>query len=565
MASSNPIPCRPCNQGKRGRDNTTADFWCYNCDKGLCLRCSSHHKRMKSSSHHNTIDIQIYKSCTLPIGSINTECDTHHQQFNLYCPNHLMPCCDECISTSHSKCTGIKSLASVVEKTKIEKSKESVEKDINSITYFLDKMVNSKSENIKRGEQQHDSINEFVIKIRNGINKHLDHLEKKLWKEADTVWSQEKSKLTSLITEIEDKQKTLKEMLENLNMVTEHTTKLQSFLGVHQIEQKVHQCQQYVEDMKDSERVSEVDIQVEQNDEIEKIFSELQSLKSLGKVKVVSKTELVFERETNVKREVESYEQCNLNNMTMNIDTKTEIGKKMVISDIICLMDGRFIVVEWRQTVNLLFPDGKFQKQLPILGNAMNVTQINQDTIAITFPDERMIRIFSMENEEVTDGIKLNKECRGISFYNNTLHVGLSYDEVRIIDLKGNTLKSIQVESKAFLYYLVYCNDRIIYSDYVDNVVYCVDGSGKQIWRYTQDLSRPEGLCTDTYGNIIVADCDSDRIIVISKDGKDSKVLVSKENGLKNPKCICFNNNDFKGFICGEKGEYLATFNLSYE
>ncbi|VDI58193.1 Hypothetical predicted protein [Mytilus galloprovincialis] len=122
---------------------------------------------------------------------------------------------------------------------------------------------------------------------------------------------------------------------------------------------------------------------------------------------------------------------------------------KELISDMICLMDGRVIVVEEYGKVNLLTSDGKLQKQLPIPGEAWGVTQINQNTIAITYPNERAIKIFNMEKETVTKVITLDKACYGLSFSNGSLAVGLIKDEIRIIDLEGNTLKSIQVESKS--------------------------------------------------------------------------------------------------------------------
>ncbi|CAC5366686.1 unnamed protein product [Mytilus coruscus] len=145
------------------------------CDEGLCSTCSGHHKKFKTTRDHKTIDIQIYKP---PVGSIKIKCDKHNQQFNLYCPIHLMPCCDECISTQHSKCIGIQSLESVVEKTKTEKSKESVDKDINSILLFLNRMVTKKTRNVTKREQQCESIQESIGKIREEINKYLDKLEK---------------------------------------------------------------------------------------------------------------------------------------------------------------------------------------------------------------------------------------------------------------------------------------------------------------------------------------------------------------------------------------------------
>ncbi|CAG2237632.1 unnamed protein product [Mytilus edulis] len=565
MASSKPIaiPCGPCGEDPEQK----ADIWCYNCDEGLCSACFCHHKKSRASLDHKTIDIKSYKPFS---GAIKTECDKHGQQLNLYCPSHLMPCCDDCISKKHSKCTGIKSLVSVVEKTKIEQSKQSVQNQIDSIKHFLDKLIYKKSKKIKRCDQEKVNIKEVILKIRKDINKHLTHLEKKLCNEADTISNQEKSKAKDLITEIEGKQKTLQEMQDHLQTVIPNTSKLQSFLGIHQIEQQVHQCQQYVEDLKNDDRAKKLDIKITQNKEIEKILSKLGSLESLGEV-IVDKTEVSLNRETSARRkaQVESREQSNINNIKMKIEKKIGININNGISDTICLMNGSFIVVEWSGKVNLFSSNGKVQKQLPIPGKAYGVTQINQNTIAITYPTEKAIKIFNMDNEKVTKVIPLDKQCRGLSSSNNYLAVGLDVcnvdGEIRIIDLEGNTLKSIQVKSKSHLKNLVYCNDRVIYSDYNGKAVYCYDGSGKQIWQYTQDLSGPEGLCTDSYGNIIVVDNFSERITVISKDGQKSKVLISEEDGLHNPRCICFKHNESSGFIYDEDGTYLATFNLSAE
>ncbi|CAC5367691.1 unnamed protein product [Mytilus coruscus] len=562
MASNKSVSCGTC---ERGKVNTKADIWCYNCNEGFCSTCSGQHKKFKSTDDHKTIDIKSYKP---PIGFIKTECDKHNQQLNFYCPSHLLPCCDECISTHHSKCTGIESLASIAEEAKIEQSKASVEKDITSILLLLNKMANEKLRNMIKGEQQHNSIKESFNKIREEINKHLDHLEIKLYKEVDTVWSLEKSNLTGLITEIEERKKNLMEIEDDLLAVTANRSKLQSFLGMHQIEQKVHQYR-YAVDIENDEMASQVDIEIEQNDKIVKLLSELQSLKSFGEVNVV-KSKITMSREMGVSREpqVPLQKQININHMTMNIETKIKINMLEDINDMICLMDGRVIVVENRGKVNLLTSDGKLQKQLPIPGEAWSVTQINQDTIAITYPWESAIKIFNMD-ETVTKVITLGKQCSGLSCSKNSLAVGLRRSGIRIIDLEGNTVKSIQIESKPSLFYLVYCNDTVIYSETIIsstcNAVSCVDESGKKIWQYNMDLAGPKGLCLDTYGNIIVADFGSDRIIVISKDGKDSKTLLKREDGLEDMKCICYKNNESYGLMCDNKGINLIKFNLTYE
>ncbi|XP_063428489.1 uncharacterized protein LOC134711654 [Mytilus trossulus] len=581
MASSKPIPCGPCEEGKV---YTKADIWCNNCDEGLCSTCLSHHKKCKGTRDHKTIDIN-YKPL---LQAIKTECDKHDKQLHLYCPSHLIPCCDECISRSHSKCTGIKSLTSVVEKTNVEKSKESVERDIKFISRLFEKNLNKKLSNIKTGEQQCESIKESIFKVRENINKHLDRLEKKIWQEADGLLDYEKSTATSFVTEIEEENTNLQTMEDHLQSVTTHTSKLQSFLGVHQIQQQLHAYQRYAEDIENDDRANKFDIKMKQNDVIENIQSQLESLESLGEVAVVQ-TETSLNRETNVRRypQVESQEQPNINNITMNIKTSTDINMKMNISDMICLMDGRVLVAELYGNVNLFTSGGKLQKQLPIYGGAYSVIQINHTVIAITYPLEKAIKIFNMENETVIRCIPLDKKCYGLSFYNNSLAVGLSLykrgtkstrgtsnnslvegvndNEIRIIDFEENTQKSLKVQSTSPLWHLVYCYNRVIYSDYKGNAVNCVDGSGKQIWQYTQDLSGPRGLSTDTCGNIIVADYYSNRIILISKDGKGSKVLTNPEDGIEKPRCIYFKHNESLVFSCDCRGKYLAKFGLSSE
>ncbi|CAG2202722.1 unnamed protein product [Mytilus edulis] len=519
-------------------------------------------QRSNGTHDHKTIDVTSYQ---LSKPTIKTECDIHGQQLNLYCPSHLIPCCDECFSKSHSKCKEIKSLISEVEKTNIEKPLKSVEADIISMMKFLEKLVNTKSKNIKTVEQKYLGIKESVKEIRKEINKQLDNLEIKLCQETDTIWNQEKSKATNFISEIERKRESLKEMNENIRSITEHNnSKLQSFLGVYQIELQVHQFQRYIDNLENDERAKAVDITMKQNDEIEGILSKLESITSLGEVMVV-KTAIDLKRETAIKRkaQVESRQQSNINNMTINIETKIqpEIGE--LIRDMICLMDGRIIVVNGDGKVILLSTDCKLQKYLPVSDVAWSVTQINQNTIAITYPGTD-IKIFNMEKETVTKFIKLDKTSYGISFSNNYLAVGLNDDEIRIIDLEGNTKNTIQVQSRSNLYNLVYYNDRLIYSDLNGRSVTCIDTSGKQIWQYKEDLTGPTGLCTDVHGNIIVADHVSGKIIVISNDGQNSKELIRREKGLYSSKCICVNHIESSGYICEYLGTYLAKFNLSY-
>lgn len=95
--------------------------------------------------------------------------------------------------------------------------------------------------------------------------------------------------------------------------------------------------------MFNDDRANDVDIKMKQNNEIEKILSKIKSLKSLGEI-IVDKSEINLKIEINKHKEAQV--ESNINNMTMNISTKIPIKMKKLITDMICLVEGRVIAVE---------------------------------------------------------------------------------------------------------------------------------------------------------------------------------------------------------------------------
>ncbi|CAG2207484.1 unnamed protein product [Mytilus edulis] len=270
------------------------------------------------------------------------------------------------------------------------------------------------------------------------MNKYLDYMMEKFSKEIDHLLDTEKSAAKDFISEVKGKTKTLKEIKEHLHTVTTNSSKLYSVLGVHQIEQQIYQCQQYVDDLENDDRAKEFYITMTQNDEIKNIVDQLGSLKSIEVTVVKTESSLNKVPRVRMKAEEELQKQFDINNMTMNIQASIEVNIGIIL-----------------------------------------------------------------KGHGLSDGWKSNNSS----------------------------------------------------------------GRGKQLWQCTKDLTSPWGLCTDIYGNICVADTNSDSVIVISKNGKNSKVLISKEDGLEDgledPKCICFKRNDSFGFMCD--GTYLTKYSLSYQ
>ncbi|CAG2225335.1 unnamed protein product [Mytilus edulis] len=103
--------CGPCET----RLMTTApQYWCNFCEEGLCAECFEHHKAIKASRSHITVDFTKFMKLKPFISTIDTECKIHDLPFELYCPNHEATCCSFCATMDHSTCLGLKSLPNVV-------------------------------------------------------------------------------------------------------------------------------------------------------------------------------------------------------------------------------------------------------------------------------------------------------------------------------------------------------------------------------------------------------------------------------------------------------------------
>ena len=76
-------------------------------------------------------------------------------------------------------------------------------------------------------------------------------------------------------------------------------------------------------------------------------------------------------------------------------------------------------------------------------------------------------------------------------------------------------------------------NNKIYFSGGdLSSTVTCLDCSGTVYWKLEDNYSLiyAHGITVDWNSNIFVAGCESDRVILISPDGKHSRVILSKIN-----------------------------------
>ncbi|CAC5358088.1 unnamed protein product [Mytilus coruscus] len=165
-----------------------------------------------------------------------------------------------------------------------------------------------------------------------------------------------------------------------------------------------------------------------------------------------------------------------------------------------------------------------------------------------------------MEDYEVDKEIQLAGECWGLDFADGMLIVAIRNKEILFLDMTGYPVRRFSMPHKN----LVYINrfkDRHFRTDFEESSVHCYSSDGKKIWRFHKgDALGTRSICCDSHGNVFVACQDSNRVILISKDGTSSKVILKTNK----PKAICFDSIKSVLYVCSLKGDNLSSYRLFY-
>jgi len=104
----------------------------------------------------------------------------------------------------------------------------------------------------------------------------------------------------------------------------------------------------------------------------------------------------------------------------------------------------------------------------------------------------------------------------------------------------------------------------LIVSDACDGRVRVYMPNGHPLFTYGTDghdrdqLSCPQGVCSDKSGNILIADRNNHRIHMISEQGNFRSFAVTAEDGLSSPAYVCVNRDGY--LLVAEHTGLVKTF-----
>ncbi|VDI07686.1 Hypothetical predicted protein [Mytilus galloprovincialis] len=200
---------------------TAPQYWCHSCEEGLCAECFEHHKAIKASRSHITVDFTKFMKLKPFISTIDTEC-------------------------------GLMFL-------------------VNNIEKVIENRVKNKE---KISNQSTKSRSDIQI-LRKEINKHLDNLESQLATKSDKIIQDENEKLENILQRLEEKKSNVNDIKQNFSELKIGGTNLQVFISSRQIDKTISEVNESLNLEMTDENMSELSLEFKMNPDFEETINQL--------------------------------------------------------------------------------------------------------------------------------------------------------------------------------------------------------------------------------------------------------------------------------------------------
>ncbi|XP_063420762.1 protein wech-like [Mytilus trossulus] len=414
MASASETFCGVCETQHVVRD---ADFWCSECDEGLCSSCEKHHRASKASRNHEVISMNNYQKLPHTIASINQYCSDHDKKYQYFCSQHENLCCPLCITTNHKTCD-LMAIDDIVKTSKTSALYDIMEQSLQDVKKNLGRIVKDRRQNLGKIQQQRQTFHTDIQMIRDKINKHLDILENEILQDIKAVEQKVHSQIERLLSKFSDHEKSLDELQKNIVATKTFATDLQSFLGGKMFEAQIHKEEMFMQSLLKDGNLQQINLKCRMDDKMLDILS----MTKIGEISVITTQPTItlkMDRDKQAQHTLPTISKT-INDINLTLLKKIEIPEKRRGNGI----RGCTIMPTWK----IVFVDnfnsrllihkenGLFDYEIPVSQRPVDVTCINENTVAVTHnakPDH--IEIINIADRKSVKRIETFNACFGIT------------------------------------------------------------------------------------------------------------------------------------------------------
>ncbi|XP_052082875.1 E3 ubiquitin-protein ligase TRIM71-like isoform X2 [Mytilus californianus] len=554
MATSVPI----CDICMTDDTRKPASVWCAECEEAICKDCEQQHSRMKLTKNHQPIPIIDYQKLPSSVAEITQTCKVHNRKLDFYCLIHNEPCCVSCVSQKHDTCKSLEPITEVMEGVKSSAAFEDLEDRAKDISELICNLIKDKQDNKTSIEIQKNRIISEVQNVKKAILHHLDKLQMELLDKLDNEEKEQRKSIDGFIKKISEMRENVNQTVSDLKQIKQHASDFQAFLGIHEWNKKIEKEEKAWMFLQSNQLRESVDIHIEFSPILMQFEKEVKELGRL-EVKFSSAKKILLKKEKQgqmfvpVSNTVDNIKLTNIH----SFKSPDATSSKTHITGIDMFDDGRIVLADGKPLKKILVimnQEGEHIKNIQLEDQCLDVAVIDKDTVATTLFVKKKVIIVDVNSSKVQRTIPTKDECYGIISTGEQLVVSLYNNTIQFFDLYGNSLSTLSTTDIS-----VHCsvlNDKLFYTTHNSDAVFSTNFKGEVCWQFDCKKSAwPTGIANDGSGNIFVACRDVHQVMVLRKDEKKSRILLTKKDGLEKPGALHFNRKTNTLFVCNESGQ----------
>ena len=434
-----------------------------------------------------------------------------------------------------------------------EKQLSEIREDISQVRKELDSLRNTRLQDKKRLGDEKDEIVAYLQDLRKKFNKMYDDLERKTKSELYDIYENFAVKTKCDIQACSELISSLDTYVPRLS--TELRTEREAFSHVKNARASVINGWYAINFIRKASIEQRLNFKLDKT--MEKLFSEVTKFGYFGNVGDV-------------------YTVCVENEYNISQDTDV-IKKDLVNFGTIFLHDGNLLLADFKNKklkhVNI---SQASLTSCDVPGRPFAVCQVNQNTCAVTMPNEQLIQLIELGKQlELISSFDTEAKCRGICHFNEKLYTSTgggyneSYGHLRVFSLDGELLQVIDPEQKGIRYMsspvnlAISSDGKILYVADRDKGLITLDQDGevKRIF-CKEPLKAPQDIAVDEKDGIIACDHATGNVVCVAVDGKKCGILLKDGTDIKQPLSVSYDIFTGRLAVTLRNSNYVKIFKL---
>ncbi|KAK3593032.1 hypothetical protein CHS0354_005396 [Potamilus streckersoni] len=529
-----PVYCQPCLTLNKHHVSVA---YCVTCSEYLCNNCYSCHKIFKVTKDH-TITVQ-----SMPVqqdlNSIQEDmyrCSLHREHYRYLCSDHKELCCCDCAIKDHRICNKLMTIKDVSKNAKEGENFKKLSDSLDGLKMQFFTLLESRSNNLESIEQHRTEITKSIKEWTVMIKQIIERLETAALEELDQMCKQETVTISDQIIECNSAIAAIETSERMLIDGTKLEDETKVFITMTKVSQQVLKYKEKCDTMETKSEV--VELEFYRDNTCEGIIKTLNSLgKTFRRVSNIPKLSTTSSATENVHPKIQP-------NSMLTISAKIPgDNKACFIYSGVFLPDDRLVLSDMGNNKLKMFDKSFYSISSLKMNNPRHVCRVDHNTLAVT--SGYKINLVSVGNTLTPlRSIDVGNQCYGIASYQQNIIINISGDSLITYDSSDKIISKIgscdHLSSECNMHCVSQDGQNIYYT--TRNVMVTMDMKGNKLNTFeSNDLLGVMGITVDKNGIIYCCVSQSKTVIMVTPEGRQLGVLLSKDDGLQNPLGVCLN------------------------